>query len=77
MLLKRLSGLSLKETKMLLYKYFKKCIDMRDGGRQLAAQLAQQDVSLFLLNSLKVSILTYDLVFFRLTVKFWRGSCTH
>ncbi|XP_059491112.1 kinesin-like protein costa isoform X2 [Neocloeon triangulifer] len=43
MLLKRLSGLTLKETKMLLYKYFKKCIDMRDGGRQLAAQLAQQD----------------------------------
>ncbi|XP_065351913.1 kinesin-like protein costa [Cloeon dipterum] len=42
-LLKRLSGLSLNETKLLLYKYFKKCVDMRDGGRQLAVQLAQQD----------------------------------
>lgn len=43
--MERLVGLSLAETKMLLYKYFHKVIDLRDSSKKLELQVAEHEVS--------------------------------
>lgn len=43
MLVDRLMNLSEQEMRTLLYKYFRKVIDLRESGRRFEQQLAEQD----------------------------------
>lgn len=59
MLTDRLLNLSNHEMRILLCKYFKKVVDLREAGRKMEKVIADQDVSATRIT--KLIVITFDL----------------